>query len=43
VTFAEAMVRLGFKSSRAAADAGDLTAFSGISPKLMAALARRAR
>jgi Asp/Glu/hydantoin racemase len=42
VTFAEAMVRLGFKT-RAAGEAGDLSAFSGISPKLMAALARRAR
>ncbi len=43
VAFAEAMVRLGFKPRAAAGEAGDIAAFSGISPKLMAALARRAR
>jgi allantoin racemase len=43
VTFAEAMVRLGFKPSGAPGEAGDLSAFSGLSAKLMARLARRAR
>jgi allantoin racemase len=43
VALAEAMVKLGFKARRAAGDAGDISVFSGLSPKLTAALARRAR
>jgi allantoin racemase len=43
VALAEAMGRVGMKARGAAGDAGDISVFSGLSPKLTAALARRAR
>lgn len=43
VALAEAMVKLGFKARNSAGGAGDASVFSGLSPKLIAALARRAR
>jgi len=43
VALAEAMAKLGFKGRVASGDAGDISVFSGLSPKLAAALARRAR
>lgn len=43
VALAEAMGKLGFKARGAAGESGDISVFSGLSPKLTAALARRAR
>jgi Asp/Glu/hydantoin racemase len=42
VTLAEAMVKLGFRARDASGGTGDISVFSGLSPKLSAALARRA-
>jgi allantoin racemase len=43
VALAEATVKLGFKARGAAGETGGISVFSGLSPKLSAALARRAR
>ena len=43
VALAQAMGKLGFRARAASGEAGDMANFSGLSPRLTAALARRAR